>query len=141
MPDNSGNGEENEEEREDVFLRQFPLEFSTDVSSSNNTEDNTAKTRREAPFDAEIVEVVIGWPSGANQLVGVSFGTAAGNQILPRNPEDDFIAADDFTHPFRVSEEVGEDTVLQAEFLNNDSNDHFINVFATVKELPPGTLD
>ena len=108
-------------------------EFSKDVSA--NTTETVSRTIQ---TDALLRHVIIGWPDGANNLVGVKFGTNTGEDYIPRNAEDDYIAANDFTHPFVILDDVEEDGVLEAEFQNNDSNNsHFINVFAELVEEPP----
>lgn len=112
----------------------YPFEFSTDVPAATY-EDNPLTVERDAPYDGRVTSVVIGWSDGCDNLVGVSFGTETGENFVPRNKEDQVIAANDFTHPFNVKVDVTEDDTLMATFVNNDSaNSHFVNVFVTIEE-------
>lgn len=112
----------------------YPWEFSTDVSA-NTTTDSPATTTRPVPFDSRIESLIVGWPDGANGLVGVQFRTESGERFFPRNAEDEYIAANDFTHPFDLRTSVDADETLTAEFINNDpNNDHFVNVIAMLEE-------
>lgn len=108
----------------------YPFEMSLDVSASTETSRELT-----VPYDGRVTKVIIGWPSGANNKVGVGFRTKGGIELIPRNSDEDYIAANDFTHPFDVQTDVAEDDVLVAEFNNTDAtNAHFINVFVEIRK-------
>lgn len=110
------------------------IEFSNEVAASTTT-DSPDVVPRELPFDAEIVEILVGWPDGANNLVGVQLRTSDENILFPANPEDDFVAANDFTGTFPLVEDVNQEDELQVVYVNNDTaNPHFINVVLTIRE-------
>jgi len=114
-------------------LNAYPFEMSQNVSAGSDETNELS-----LPFDGRIRSVVLGWQAGANNKVGVGVRTRTGKELIPRNSDEDYIAADDFTYPFLVREEVSEDDIIVAEFNNTDTtNDHFINVFVEVVELPP----
>lgn len=123
------------ENAEEEIKRSFPLEFSATITSNTPSEDPEI-INRDVPFDGVITDVVIGWPAGADNLVGAQLGLESGERFVPRNKEDEYIAADDFTHSFSVREEVSEDDTIQAQYVNSDDTfDHFMNMFVTVREV------
>lgn len=115
----------------------FVFEFSTDVpKNTKRGDDETVKKSREIPWKGLVKTVVIGWPPGANNAAGVAFGRKGAEDFLPRNPEDQFLAGNHFTHAFDVTAVVAKEEDLEAEFVNYDSsNSHFVNVFVTIERL------
>lgn len=111
---------------------QFPIDMSHDVPASTASTDEETQTRS-FEFEYAIDSVVLGWPSGTNNLVGVQLRLRSGERLIPRNEEDEFIAADDFTDrfPLKVKVEAGSDIV--AHFVNNDNvNSHFVNIIPNI---------
>ena len=108
----------------------FPFELSKLVGA-----DSKEERTLDLPYDGRIVTALLGWPSGANNKVGVQIRTAGGVKLLPRN-DDQYITANDFTYPFSVRTDVNEDDKIKVIFNNIDaSNDHFINcVLEIVKD-------
>lgn len=116
----------------------FPWEFSTDVPSDTPV-DSPVTTERSIPDGARLTSLTVGWPSGADNTAGVQFGPADPEDVkyFPRNTQDDYIAANDFTDtwPLRVNPQ---DDVLVAQFVNGDTtNNHFINVIAMLELREP----
>lgn len=112
----------------------FVYEFSEDVPAGTPIEE-PVEIERDVPKDGWITSIIVGWPDGADNLVGVGVGTETGETIFPRNKQDSYVAANDFTQPFDVRMEVSKDDTLVAKYVNNDSaNDHFVNVFVTIEE-------
>jgi hypothetical protein len=100
----------------------FPFELSRNVGA-----DAEAERTLDVPYDGRIVTALIGWGSGANNLVGVQIRTAGGVKLLPRN-DDEYITANDFTYAFSVRTDVNEDDEIVVLFKNTDTNnDHYVN--------------
>lgn len=116
------------------FVEAEQIEMSTDVPA-NTTTDEPEVTDRKAPFDGKITSVVIGWPDGANNIVGVQIRRGNEDVIFPANREDDYVAANDFTSPFPLRKKIKQDEELQAVFVNLDgTNSHFVNVILNIEE-------
>lgn len=130
----SGHGERTRTDMGTPPCRAFPFEFSKDVSAGT-TRDSFETREREVPYDGWIIELVVGWPAGADNGVGVQFRRKSGEVFFPRNKEDAYIAQDDFQHPYNVCAPVREGEVLVAQYINTDtSNSHFVNVVPTIQE-------
>ena len=117
--------------------QEFPIEMSHSVPADtghdapNRVERTPHQTRH-----VEIMGVVIGWPAGAQNAVGVQIRAGGGEKLLPRNNEDQYIAADDFNHPFRVRFVLDPDEDLVAETVNFDAtNAHFVNIIPEIRVL------
>lgn len=108
----------------------FPFELSKNVAADSEDERTL-----DVPYDGRIQTALIGWGSGANNLVGVQIRTAGGVKLLPRN-DDEYITANDFTYPFSVRTDVNEDDQIVVMFKNIDTNnDHYVNcVLEIVKD-------
>lgn len=113
--------------------RSFPFELSMDVPANTPTTDPVTQTV-EVPYDGRVTTVVIGWPSGTDKGVGVKIRDNRGHQYVPYNTDEEYIAADNFTHPFAVHVDIEEDDELVAEFVNATSEDHLVNVFPEISE-------
>jgi hypothetical protein len=114
----------------------YPFEMSTTVPADTGRVDpHTVETS--IPYPARIIRVLIGYPSGTQQAVGVNVGRLAGEVWYPRGGVDnaDFVAFDDRVIEFGPQEKVQEGEPIEANFINNDTNnDHFINVLVFAEE-------
>jgi len=125
---------------EPTFSDSYPFEFSTDVPADTENVD-PATTSIDVPFDARVVELVVGWPAGAQGQVGVQFRSESGERFFPRDKQNEYVATDDFTHAFSLEADVSGGDTLVAQFINKDTtNPHFINVVATLKERADGAV-
>lgn len=111
--------------------RAFPFELSKDVSAGSEEEKST-----KVPYDGRIVGVLLGWPSGTDNGVGVQFRNSSGETFLPRNADEEkYLGFNDFTHLFMVRNDVSEDEEIVAEYKNNDpNNSHFVNCVPFIVE-------
>lgn len=113
--------------------RQRQIEMSRSVPAGTS-DDDPVKSERKIPFDGNIVVYTVGWPDGAQNLVGVKL-ERDGTKLFPGNPDDEYIAANDFTTDFPLVAEVESGDIITSKFINNDAtNAHFINAIATVQE-------
>lgn len=113
----------------------FPVEFSVLVPADTGRDNPTTVTRT-MPADVRITTVILGWRDGADGQVGIQFGTESGERFVPRNSEDQYLAFNDFSHPFTVRTEVSEGTTLRAQMVNLDTtNDHQANAVAELEFL------
>lgn len=114
--------------------RSVQLEFSYDVPADTPTNDPD-QILREVPFDGFTTVITVGWPDGTDNGVGVGLYRNAGANIFPWDKENQFVAANDFTHAFDLVVPVSEGEELEARYANNDtSNSHFVNAIVTVVE-------
>lgn len=112
----------------------FQLELSTNIPA-NTMQAEPLVVERKLPFNCILSQVVIGWPNGANNLVGIKVRTGEGEKLFPRDPDSEFVAANGFTGTFPLRETLREGTELEAVLVNNDSsNSHFVNVIPTIVE-------
>lgn len=120
--------------REGVLSNEeFPVDLSHDVSPSA-TEGSPETETYEVPFDAEIVDVIIGFPAGTQNAVPMNLGVT-GQRFVPFNEDEQWIAFEDFTYPFKVRTTVQEGSVLTARFFNLTSSSKFINCVPQLREL------
>lgn len=116
----------------------YQYEFSRLVPADTST-DSPVTTTREIEFAGRVTALAIGWPDGASNVVGVGFRTSSGERLFPRNKEDEYVAANDFSTQFDLRSSISANSELVAHFANNDpNNDHFVNVIATVEAIPGG---
>ncbi len=115
---------------EGVPRESYQLEMSMLVDPGE-TESET----REMPFDGWVDGFIVGFPDGTDQSVGLRLeDDDTGTQYFPRNREDNYFAANDYSDNLDLAFEIEEGQKLTAELKNNDSmNEHFINVMVTVK--------
>lgn len=112
-----------------------PLEASKLVPA-NTTEDNPEDVERVMPFDGKITDLIVGWPDGADNLVGVQFRKGQGDILFPYNQEDDYIAANNFTHPFPLNVRAKQGDKFHAIYVNLDTaQSHFVNVIPVAERL------
>lgn len=114
---------------------EYPWEMSKDVPA--DTPKDTPKTeKREIAGPFELRSVIMGWPDGADNRVGAALKTDSGENLVPRNKQDNYIAANDFTYPFTIQRRFDNTTTLVAEYINNDTaNSHFVNVIPSIRQL------
>lgn len=114
----------------------YPVEFSLDVPADTpRTEPATKKRTVKAPSRTQ--SFIVGWSDGADHLVGIGLETESGQSLFPRNPEDEYMAANNFTHPFPLVARFPPEQTFVAKFINNDmSNSHFVNAILITEERP-----
>jgi len=105
-----------------------PYDFSTAVSASTPTNEPLSKTFS-FPHDGTVTRVVIGWPDGAQQQVGVSVTGVDGEALIPAGPKGaKYIGLNDKVLEFNLDDRVSKGDEYTIDFANNDqSEDHFIN--------------
>lgn len=120
------------EEQIDPAVVQY--EYSKNIPA--NTSLGDSPVTRTAPFDGKITSIVIGWPDGTANAVGVQLKREdEGTTLFPNNPQSDVVAANDFTTTFNAGFRVNQGERIIADFINNDSgNSHFVNVVVEFKE-------
>lgn len=115
------------------------IELSKIVSAGVST-DEPETNRRSIPFEGWIRSVIAGWPDGTNNLAGLGIDVlnvddSLKAEVFPSNEEDDYVAANDFTSTFSVTQQVDQQDTIRARFVNNDQNNsHFINAIVIVEE-------
>lgn len=115
--------------------REFPWGLST-VVPANTTVVDPHSTRVDIDYAGIVRRVLIGFPGGTQQAVGVQVGRPATTWI-PRSTAEDppFIAFDNEVVTVNLNEDVESGEPVEARFINNDpNNDHFINVLLLVEE-------
>jgi len=123
--------------RDPDIIGEFPIEMSHSVPPNTlDTDPNVVRRTPDKQNEVRVTSISLGWPDGTNNAVGIQVRTGNGQKLLPRNPEDQFIAFNKFTETFdlRYKLEPGED--LEAVTVNFDtSNDHFVNIVPQVEEI------
>lgn len=118
----------------------FPIEMSHDVAADTPTSNPNTVTRVPSEeTEVRIDGVSLAWPDGAANSVGIQLRTGNGLKLVPRNPEDDYLAFNDFADTFdlRYTLEPGEELVAQTVNLDT-SNPHFVNIVPHIEELASG---
>lgn len=120
------------EENIDPAVVQY--EYSRNIPSNSSLGD--VPVTRTAPFSGKITSIVVGWPDGTANAVGVQLRREdSGGTLFPNNPGSDVIAANDFTTDFDAGFSVGQGERIIADFINNDpNNSHFVNMIVEFKE-------
>lgn len=117
----------------------FTFEMSHDIPA--DTSESSPKEVERVIHDegkAQLRGVVLGWAAVPIGSVGIQIRTGNGLKLIPRNPEDDFIAASDFTDTFELSYRLDPGEKLIARTVNIDTqNSHFVNIFPQAVEVPP----
>lgn len=135
--------EDEEADDEPEIVGTFPIEMSHDVPS--NTQRSSPNVVRRTPHEdgpARITQVALGWPEGAGNGVGIQLRTGDGLQLVPRNPEDDYIGFNDFADTFGLEYDLQPGEELVAQTVNLDqSNDHFVNIVPQIQEMVDTTLN
>lgn len=87
------------------------------------------KLEDDVPIDGKMISVVFSFPDGCDSLVNIAFGHGS-EQICP---SEGFIALNNATPVFPVSELVKKDDILWAVMENGDgANPHAVSVIATI---------
>lgn len=107
----------------------FQFELSKQVPAGK-----TVTEEIEVPYDGRADGLMLGFPDGAQQLVGVRlFDGEDGEAYFPRDNNNQYFASNDFFNEFKTRFSVEEEDTLVAEFDNTDPDKpHFINVMVTL---------
>jgi hypothetical protein len=106
----------------------YPHDFSQ-VVEPNTLRGDPDSAEFIAPHDGTVRRIILGWPLGTQQAVGIGVRGADRDALIPRGPKDArFIAYDDEVLSFELNESVNKDDSLTFEFVNNDTEGHFVNV-------------
>lgn len=112
----------------------YQIEMSSNVPAATE-ENDPVVVERKIQSDGRITGFTVGWPGGADNLVGVRLQTKSGDKLFPQNKEDGYVAADNFTAVFPLEIPLKQDDVLRALFVNNDdTNNHFVNAIVNYSE-------
>lgn len=119
------------------IVGEFPFELSHDVPADTPTNSPNVVTRTPSDeSETRIVSLSLGWPDGANNQVGIKVRTGNGLTLFPRNPQDDFVAFNDFSETFGLDYRLNPGEELIAETVNLDTqNNHFVNIVPQIVEL------
>lgn len=119
---------------------EFPVEMSHYVPADTPTTDPVETVRvPDQQNPSRITAISLGWQDGASNVVGVKIRTGDGLTLLPRNPQDDFIAFNDFSDTWDLRYELDAGEKLVAETVNLDAqNQHFVNIVPHIEELDTG---
>ena len=118
---------------------EYPFDFSRVVDAS--TPPNAPDTETfEIPYPGRVTDVILGYPAGTQQAVGVAVDGPDGENLIPRGPRDaSFVAFDDETLDFGLNELVQKNERITIKYANNDAeNDHFLNVIIKLREVSNG---
>jgi len=78
----------------------------------------------EAPFDGEIREVMVGFPDGSDEWVGVQVSHySSGDRIFPPNKQQDQVSGNDFYKSFKQTYEVQKGDEIMVRYRNYDSSE------------------
>lgn len=127
---------------------EFPFGLSAEIPPNTQRLD-PLKRSFDAPYDAVITDVLIGFPDGVQQAVGVQLSNGVGTVWIPRGGETSTIAAgtrepeyiteNDTTVEVTLNVEVDEGEPVVASFISNDPvESHFITVTPNLRERYPG---
>lgn len=115
----------------------FTFGYSATVPANTSTID-PVEVERDMPFDGRLTQLVVSFPSGTQQAVGVQVARADDEQLAPRG-ESGYIALDGGFQPFDLRVNVANGETIKARFANNDpQTDHYAAVFLTVEERVGG---
>lgn len=106
----------------------YPYDFSQVVQPQTPRADpDTAEFV--APHRGTVRRIILGWPLGTQQAVGIGVRGPDRDALIPRGPKDArFIAYDDEVLSFELNESVNKNDTITIEFVNNDTESHFVNV-------------
>ena len=122
---------------EESEASEFPFDFSTLVPEFPDAPPNDPLVEVfETPKDGTLTDVLIGYPSGTQQAVGVRLEGVDGESLIPRGPSGaQFVAFDDEVIRFNLNEPIQKNEEITIKFANNDEeNPHFVNVLLRVRE-------
>lgn len=125
-------------DQSDNIIGEFPFEMSHDVPPDTPVSSPNEVVR--VPDEQNVTRVVavsLGWPDGASNAVGIQITTGSGLTLFPRNPEDNFVAFNDFSETFGLRYELNPGEELIARTINVDAtNSHFVNIVPHIEEVP-----
>ena len=122
---------------EESEASEFPFDFSTLVPEFPDAPPNDPLVEVfETPKDGTLTDVLIGYPSGTQQAVGVRLEGVDGESLIPRGPSGaQFVAFNDEVIRFNLNEPIQKNEEITIKFANNDEeNPHFVNVLLRVRE-------
>jgi len=106
----------------------YPFDYSRVVEQDTFPSDPATATFT-APHDGTVRRVVLGWPLGTQQAVGIGLTGPSQAALIPRGPKDaQYLAYDDKVLSFNLNESLEDDDEITIRYVNNDSQDHFVNV-------------
>jgi hypothetical protein len=110
-----------------------PAERSYDLSQvvpANTSANQPVTDEFNIPADGTITRILLGWPDGAQQAVGIGVDGVNGESLIPAGPKDSrYVALNDKVVPFNLDDSVSKNDTYTVRFANNDdTNDHFVNV-------------
>ena len=106
----------------------YPYDYSRVVEQDTFKSDPATETFV-APYDGTVRRVVLGWPLGSQQAVGIGLTGPSQAAIIPRGPADaEYLAFDDKVLTFNLNESLEDDDEITIRYVNNDSQAHFVNV-------------
>ena len=81
------------------------------------------------PQNGTIRRALLGWPLGTQQAVGIGVLGPDKESLIPRGPADaEFLAYDNEVLSFGLNVDVEKDDKLTIKRVNNDNEQHFVNV-------------
>lgn len=86
-------------------------------------ESTDVTTVEEMPFDGYVGGVTIGWPDGADQMVGVRLENAEGGEKYYPAGDDNYSAFNDLAKEFQITFPIHKGDEIQAVFVNNKTVD------------------
>lgn len=112
-----------------------PYDYSETVPANTPLTDPETNTFQ-APQDGVVNRIVIGWPEGAQQAVGVGVDGTNQESLVPAGPKDaKYIGLNDKVLEFRVNDDVAKGEEYTIRYANNDQSEaHFVNVLVFLKE-------
>jgi len=106
----------------------YPHDFSKVIPQDTFPSDPVTE-RFVAPHDGTIRRVVLGWPLGTQQAVGIGLNGPDAASLIPRGPKDaEYLAYDDKVLSFNLNESLEDGDEVTIRLVNNDSQAHFVNV-------------
>jgi len=106
----------------------YPFDFSRSVTPDTPKSSPETATFT-APAAGTVRRVVLGWPLGTQQAVGIGLDGPDEAALIPRGPaEAEYIGFDDKVLSFNLNEDLQDDDEVNIRFVNNDSQAHFVNV-------------
>lgn len=113
----------------------YPYDFSRVVPADTPATDPVT-SEFVAPSDGRVRRVVLGWPLGTQQAAGIGITGPDGESLIPRGPRDaNFVAFDDETIEYNLNESLQDADTVEIALVNNDAQDHFLNVGVFFQEV------
>lgn len=111
------------------------ISFSAKTESADSSGPGESSIVREMPFDGRIKEVIVGFPDGADEWVGIRVQDyQSAEKIFPSNPETGVFAANDYYDRFKTTYEVKKGEEIEVYHKNNDpNNERLVNCVVQVE--------